>query len=479
MSRKLKKVPGYVGLYYEDSVAETRIAGKVKPDRSYYARYKKNGRPHKDYLGRQSEGLTDAQAANLRQNLIAGVPIKNQSNRKRKKAKPKKQSADDYIIEDAEGRPEDYWTLQNLFDYYVKLQGNNYSNKASDKNNFKNHLAPLVGHLRPKDITPLKVKQVRAVLREKTPIHAGTRSALQSAKKRVEKYQAEMETATDKKDREKIKRRSLKDKNRVREIETRIARNKNKLSAGSVKNAMELLRRISYFGDRCDLCPRPPKIIEVEDVDNEKAEDLSPEQIARLMRACDTDPNQEAADMIRIALSTGLRRGSILQMTWRNVNFQKKVILIRASKKGERHSKSGRQIPIQMSPFCEKILRTRAAVADRKLSDYVFPGRDGNKRPESPKAVKRIVRAAGIPDDFRPLHGVRCAFASNLANTGDVDLYMIGQMLGHSRHSIKQTQRYAHLRNTALKRSTDIMSDIIERAVAGHENGEDGDKETA
>jgi integrase len=113
----------------------------------------------------------------------------------------------------------------------------------------------------------------------------------------------------------------------------------------------------------------------------------------------------------------------------------------------------------------KKILEIRAKVADLTFSPYVFPGRDGGIRTDTGKAARRIVRAAGLPDDFRPLHGQRHAYASNLANTGRVDLYQIGQLLGHSKNSPTMTQRYSHIRDAALKQATGLMSDIVSDAV--------------
>jgi len=111
-----------------------------------------------------------------------------------------------------------------------------------------------------------------------------------------------------------------------------------------------------------------------------------------------------------------------------------------------------------------RILEQRAAVADRDFSEYVFPSHDGGKRFTVQKAARRIIRAAGLPDDFRPFHGLRHAFATNLANTGRVDLYQIGRLLGHSPNSPTMTQRYSHLRDNALQAATDIMADIVDAA---------------
>ena len=84
----------------------------------------------------------------------------------------------------------------------------------------------------------------------------------------------------------------------------------------------------------------------------------------------------------------------------------------------------------------------------RADSLYVFPGRNGEQRKEYRKIAERVKRRAGLPDDFRPLHGLRHAYASLLASSGKVDLYTLQKLLTHS--SPQMTQRYAHLADEAM-----------------------------
>ena len=70
-----------------------------------------------------------------------------------------------------------------------------------------------------------------------------------------------------------------------------------------------------------------------------------------------------------------------------------------------------------------------------------------------------IKRKAGLPDDFRPLHGLRHAFASGLASSGQVDLYTLQKLLTHK--PPEMTQRYAHLRNETLKKALNLAGQIV------------------
>ena len=46
-----------------------------------------------------------------------------------------------------------------------------------------------------------------------------------------------------------------------------------------------------------------------------------------------------------------------------------------------------------------------------------------------------------------------------LASSGEVDLYTLSKLLTHK--DVKMTQRYAHLRDDALKKASSVASDIM------------------
>ncbi len=66
-----------------------------------------------------------------------------------------------------------------------------------------------------------------------------------------------------------------------------------------------------------------------------------------------------------------------------------------------------------------------------------------------------------MPDDFRPLHGLRHVFASYLASSGKVDLYTLQKLLTHA--SPQMTQRYAHLADDAMQRAASVANEIFEQ----------------
>ncbi len=103
---------------------------------------------------------------------------------------------------------------------------------------------------------------------------------------------------------------------------------------------------------------------------------------------------------------------------------------------------------------------------DRRADGAIHPRLQGVAGPRGMRQIsetsRKIRDAAELPQDFRPNHGLRHTFASHLASSGEVDLYTLQRLMTHK--SPMMTQRYAHLRDEALKRGANIMSRIVAAA---------------
>lgn len=147
------------------------------------------------------------------------------------------------------------------------------------------------------------------------------------------------------------------------------------------------------------------------------------------------------AEMIIIALNTGLRMGELLGLRGKDV-FPDKIMVRQSIVMGEvtsPKSHKAREIPTN--------LRARAALAETGAAERdpgapVFRGRVGAKltRGQAKRPLWSACKRAGL----RRIgwHVLRHTFASHLAMLG-VPIMTIKELLGHS--DVRMTMRYAHL----------------------------------
>ena len=222
----------------------------------------------------------------------------------------------------------------------------------------------------------------------------------------------------------------------------------------TVKHVMSLLRRIIRYGAQRGLCSVPDiskLYFDMPKVDNIKTECLTSEQAKALFLALDADEDQNLAAMMRLALTTGMRRGALLGLQWDDLDFTNGYITLRGEE-----AKSGKTTQIPMSATARDILQS----IQQTESCYLFPGKNGGKRIELRRFTGRIRKRANLPEGFRPFHGLRHTYASWLASSGKVDLFTLQKLLTHS--SPQMTQRYAHLADEAMKRAASVIDECLQ-----------------
>lgn len=224
-------------------------------------------------------------------------------------------------------------------------------------------------------------------------------------------------------------------------------------SPQTVKHVLTLVKRMLNFALRRGYVESIPGTLHITmpTVDNKVTENLTADQVQKLLQALDEEADQVQASLVRLALFTGMRRGALLNLQWNDLDFERGFITLRGDV-----AKKQKTETIPMNEQARAIL---TALPQTK-SPYVFPGRyDDKPRGNISPMLKRVREKVGLPESFRPLHGLRHSFASWLASSGQVSMYELQKLLTHS--SPQMTQRYAHLHDDALKKASGVASTLF------------------
>jgi integrase len=183
----------------------------------------------------------------------------------------------------------------------------------------------------------------------------------------------------------------------------------------------------------------------------ERGSYLTPATMRRLWKAIEGHAAlyPDPCDVIRLLLLTGARKSEILTLGWDRVEDCRAVL---------EDSKSGPRTVWLCGPAVA-ILDQRRSRSD---SRFVFPGMNHDSpRSSVDFAWKKIRKSAGVPS--LRLHDLRHHFAA-VGVTNGLDLKVVGALLGH--HDIDSTLVYAHMPTSAIRRSANRVSKLIDDALS-------------
>lgn len=231
---------------------------------------------------------------------------------------------------------------------------------------------------------------------------------------------------------------------------------KKGISNQTQAHILKLVKRIMNYTSKKGIWELTQNLVfDLPKVDNKVTENMTAEQLKAYFKAIDEEPDQDAAAFLRIALLTGMRKGAIIALRWDDIDFDKSLITLRGES-----AKNGKTVILPLSQETIKVLKS---INKAPNSEFIFPGKDGKQRQDFRRIARRVKEKAGLPKDFRPCHGLRHCFASWLASSGKVDMYQLQRLLTHS--SPEMTQRYAHLRDKALRNGVDVAGEIFGSSV--------------
>ena len=159
---------------------------------------------------------------------------------------------------------------------------------------------------------------------------------------------------------------------------------------------------------------------------------LSDNERDRLLDACFESTNSYLYPIVVLALSTGMRQGEILRITWEDIDLKKEKITLMITKNGE----------IRVLPLKGRALHlVKNLEKNRRIdTNFLFPSANADKPINIRSVWERAIREAEI-EDFK-FHDLRHTAASFLAMNGATPSE-IAAVLGHK--SLQMVKRYAHI----------------------------------
>lgn len=160
--------------------------------------------------------------------------------------------------------------------------------------------------------------------------------------------------------------------------------------------------------------------------------------ICGLLRSKDKDV---IADMVLLAVESGLRIAEEANLRWSDIDFKNKIITV-GNKLFKTKTKRIRKIPF--NTHMEEILignSARQVKNDKIIKEFVFTKTNGKPfmTDTISKTFKKVCRELGLPEEYH-WHCLRSTAASNWVNK-KVPIYTVQKLLGHT--NVRTTQIYA------------------------------------
>lgn len=179
---------------------------------------------------------------------------------------------------------------------------------------------------------------------------------------------------------------------------------------------------------------------------------LDDDERARFLAACQESKSQLLYPVVILALSTGMRSSEIMNLTWNDIDFTNRRIILDETKNGERRA----------SPLVGKAHELLENMKKQKVrridTNLVFPGIQANNKGAANLRTTFItaLKKANV-ENFR-FHDLRHSAASYLAMNG-ATLAEIAEVLGHK--TLAMVKRYAHLSDAHVSSVVEKMNQKI------------------
>ncbi len=169
---------------------------------------------------------------------------------------------------------------------------------------------------------------------------------------------------------------------------------------------------------------------------------LTPEEEERLLSVC-TGKRVHLRALIICALDTGMRRGEILTLTWEDIDFNNRLINVKAF-----NTNTQRERCLALTPRLESEFLALYEKSSKQPDERVFGIKDNVKR-----SFNTARRHAGIPEVR--FHDLRHTAATRLVQK-DIPLPLVGRILGHTQANT--TMRYVNANIETARRAAEALA---------------------
>ncbi|GHT95243.1 integrase [Alphaproteobacteria bacterium] len=371
----------------------------VRKDRYYTIRYKLDGKGKEEALGWESQGWTEKKAAarlsELRESHRTGVGEATLADKRKAAQEKAKRDEELNVLKEKE-----QITFGVIFEKYMEQshQDKELYTCKTEEGMYNKWLKPMFENTPMKDISPFH----------------------------LEKLKKDMSDAN--------------------------------LAPRTIQYMLALIRQVFNYAHNFDLYSgdNPTSKVKKPSEDNRRSRFLSHEEANMLLEALNVANSITVHDMSLLSLHCGLRAGEIFNLTWNDVDFRNKSILIK-------DTKSGRNRNAVMTDDVKSMLERRKRDAS---SDLVFKSKKGERIEEVSNTFARTVEALGFNSGIKDrrqkvvFHTLRHTYASWLVMS-EVDLYTVQKLMGHS--TISMTERYSHLAPDHFKKAVSMLEGSIKQ----------------
>lgn len=215
----------------------------------------------------------------------------------------------------------------------------------------------------------------------------------------------------------------------------------------SVHRELQVMRRMLNIAEREGWIKRNPfntgDVLIAHSDENKRERVLTKDEEARLIAACE-GKREHLKPILICALDTGMRRGEILKLAPSDLDFDKKIITVRAfntKTMRERHVAMSGRLARELEAICAKL----PGGADVPLFGVVADFR---------KSFRSALKDARLTDFF---HDLRHTHATRLVGS-HMPLSEVGRVLGHTQANT--TYRYVNANLDTARRAAALIDEF-------------------